>query len=428
MCLKIFSLSLSEIILILSLVFSYLSLNSSNWLQISYKSEILTYGLFKCASCPSSYYEDSFVCLKYECISGDDFLCNTGKDLENVQWTLIYSESLALIFSILIIERLTYSLLKRNFGNLIICNFIITILIIIKTIGIILTFYFSSVELDNCTGSVCGLSGVKYYIVSYTCALIGSFLSLFSLKLSANQRRRAIVPLSKAFIFKIFLLLLSSLVFAIVSFEESWISYKGLETGQGSLMYLNDFPYSCYGSKACASDLPADIRHCSAIVRLFNAGLTYSTLTVLSLCFQILWAEHMLYHMYLVNYGFEYTNYLVILGSWICSFAATLAWFSLSGAKFNTYCKIVAGDIDIHFCAELGAICAIISCALLGISGIAYGTLFFFRKSQFKNSDKDINTITCISEPYNKEPNSEISLKGSNNSNTDKELEIKNKI
>ena len=85
MCLKIFSLSLSEIILILSLVFSYLSLNSSNWLQISYKSEILTYGLFKCASCPSSYYEDSFVCLKYECISGDDFLCNTGKDLENVQ-------------------------------------------------------------------------------------------------------------------------------------------------------------------------------------------------------------------------------------------------------------------------------------------------------------------------------------------------------
>ena len=324
----------------------------------------------------------------------------TGDTLEKMKFSFLCFEAISLIISVLLIERFIYILSRKYCGHSKTSLILLFLLFLSKTVGLTSTFTFGNIGFKSEKTQIRGKEGAINMIISYVFSMICIILSYFQLQRLQPVHLEAKMTISKKILWKILILLFVSLVFFCVSMSQDWISFNDETISTETLMPYSLSQYSCYtGHSYCASSLAKNLRYCNGFNRLFTAQTVYWVFMELGSVFLALWIEYSLFYFRSISFGFEYCNYFAAFGSLLSWTLALVFWFHYSQAGYSNNCKVVAGALDLSFCAESGSIFGIISCILIGISGISYMIVFYYRNRRPSKFEKNKNNANEAEEP-----------------------------
>ena len=362
-----------------------------DWSYILLNGEDRNYALFTCRNCPDGIQDGSWDCLMQEqcSIRPAPGLCETAKGMHEAGGVFLALELFGMLTTLLIMERLAYLTFRKAYGwsGSMYCLSASMFALQVAAVGG--WFGVSGAEFSaNCSTEpetvdepwqVCAESAPAIAVANL---ILAAFAGLFICVVVAARHKKADLPdnienvgrhhflcwENRYVMLCVFLTLLSHLVLFIASLGvKEWSKVNG---ESGSLIHtkhwgnINDYGYDCIEARAC--DIDDDSGVCKTFSDLYEAGWGYTGLEIGALFFWVLWMEPTFYQVSGKDFGIPALNYTWPFLCFVCHFTATVMWFRVSEATWETDCDYLPSDSTDKFsiCATKGPAIALANLCL----------------------------------------------------------------
>ncbi|CAG9325391.1 unnamed protein product [Blepharisma stoltei] len=373
----------SSFILTASLFISFASILTPKWNSFSYNEETFNYGMLDCDDCPAEYKNTNPNCLVAISCKEDSSseLCSIGRKLMRARSSVISSEVIAGLFTILLLERLFYMLFRKAYGKLWIFYALIGVVTSSKFAGFLSYIEITQSKISsNCDNNknICNSDGPNYLLSSLILSGIGCGFVILAIILrnKAEDKEKELKGLENGYILmngKVAAVILLGALFTGLALDWDWISFQSpkkmtgtiisMDTYRKNSISIHNLDYNCISGPSCASesDLAITQRECAAFDKLSKAGYIYYWMITFSLLFLVLWLEHLLYLVLKKQFGASELNYVWPSLCVLFNLIGIISWFNLSEVSYRANCRVKASDDNISFCPEDGPILSIVS-------------------------------------------------------------------
>jgi hypothetical protein len=387
--------------LVSSIFLTLKAVESSLWFSFNNDSGDYKMKLLACDDCPtamSSWTTDCFVATGCEADSGS-VLCKQWSKANSAGTVVYYMDYLSLLCTILLTERLVFSLLSRYVGSKVVSYSLASVSASLQTVSVIQWFAVTGASFNgSCSDqgkdmNLCAEQGSILGICAAIVNLIGCLGgALYTKYYSAPDDLQFTIEGRRTFILtKVMPVLLIGLFFDIFGMSWQWTYYSDNNKQHSFITYaeqyddFHHFGLNCIASAAC--DAPfrtlATQRECKAFDRLYEAGEVLRKMKLGEFLFALLWAEGASYLCVNKEYGVSMTQYLWPVLFILVQVVALITWSVKSGSAFTNSCNVVATDTDISFCSDTSVIFGIIS-IIVNVIAFTFFAVSFANRYDFK--------------------------------------------
>jgi hypothetical protein len=403
--------AIASVMFLLSSIFLTLkAIESSLWFSFNNDSGDFKMNLLACDDCPaamSTWTTDCFVATGCDADSGS-VLCKQWSKANVAGTTVYYMEYLSLLCTILLTERLVFSLLSRYVGSKVVSYFLASVSAGLQTVSLIQWFAVTGASFEgNCSDqgediNFCAEQGSILAICAAIANSIGCLGGALYMKFdSAPDSHQFTIEGRRTFMLtKVVPVLMIGMFFDIFGMSWQRTYYSDNRKHHNFMTYsekyddFQNFGLNCIASAACDSTFSTltSQRECKAFDRLYEAGEVLRKMKLGEFMFALLWAEGASYLCVNKEYGVPMTQYLWPALLILTQVVALITWSAKSESAFTNNCNILATDTDISFCSDTSVIFEIIS-IIINVIAFTFFTVSFANRFDFKIRVEDSNEI-----------------------------------
>ena len=392
-----------------------------DWSFILLNGRDRNYALFTCRNCPDGIQDGSWDCLMQEqcSIHPTPGLCDTAKGMHEAAGVFLALELFGMLTTLMILERLAYLTFRRAFGwsgslyCLAAAMFTLQVAAVGGWFGVSGAEFSADCstepELTDEPWEICAESAPAIAVANL---ILAAFVGLFICVVVAARPKKADYPdnvvdvgrhqflcwENRYVMLGVFLILLTHLILFIASLGvKEWSTVNG---EKGSLIHtkhwgnINDYGYDCIQAAACDRDDDSGV--CKTFSDLNEAGWGYTGLEIAALFFWVLWMEPTFYQVSGKDFGLPLLNYVWPLCCFVTHFTATVMWFRVSEASWETECNSLPADPTDKFdiCATKGPAIALANLGLFAFTiplwaWVYYNRTVYVRTLKSKEAEED---------------------------------------
>lgn len=399
-------------LLISSALMTLSAIESSVWFSFSNFKGKFRMKLIACDDCPSlrsTWTTACFAAAECDEDSGSHS-CSQWKKANLAGTALYYLSYFTTLCTVLLIERVLFSLLSKYTGSKLVGYCLITASVIVHVVSILQWFAIMQAKFDGSCSSddevidFCAEAGSTLFICAVSLNLLGCIATTLYIKKSNtadNLPSSSKIEGRRHFVMtKMIPLLVISLFFELFSVNWNWTYFSEFgekhhnsATAIDSYDGIENYGFNCIAAPACDAEykVTSTDRECNAFERLYDAGEILRKMKTIEFVFVVLWGEGIFYVCKNKQFGVAVLQYIWPTSMIIAQVISLGSWAINSGAAFSNNCQVLQLDHDIEFCSDLSVVFAIIAIISNGFATASF-IIVYYSRYEFMQEDEVAET------------------------------------